>query len=107
MLSSKILLSMKIGTITTTNAKGQIVIPKKMRDALGITEQAVLNVILADGGIYIYPVQDVMSSVKGESSYASLLEKTKGAWQGDDWGATQAKRAATELKASESRKNAW
>lgn len=98
---------MKIGTITSTNTKGQIVIPKKMRDALGINEKAILNVILADGGIYIYPLQDVSNGFKGESSYASLLEKTKGTWRDDDWDATQAQRVSAELKASEARKNAW
>ncbi len=47
------LTSMKIGSFTTPNDKGQIVIPKEMRDALSIDTNATLNIILAGKGIYI------------------------------------------------------
>jgi AbrB family looped-hinge helix DNA binding protein len=45
---------MNIGTITKPNQKGQIVIPKAMRDKLHITEHVPLNIIARGRGIYIY-----------------------------------------------------
>lgn len=98
---------MKVGTITEPNAKGQIVIPKKIRDALNITPGKPLNLILRGGGIYVYPFEEVLSSLETEGSYLKILQKTQGAWRGDDWEKTEKRRQRIELAASNRRKRAW
>jgi AbrB family looped-hinge helix DNA binding protein len=98
---------MKIGSFTTPNNKGQIVIPKEMRDALGIDTNATLNIILAGKGIYLYPVEEFLTRAEGESSYIKLLEKTKGSWKDDNWDMLSNKKSQIELEASKSRKKAW
>lgn len=98
---------MKIGTFTATNDKGQIVIPKEIRDALGIDTHVTLNVTLAGKGIYIYPVEEFITRAEGENSYIQLLEKTKGTWRDEDWDEIREKKSNLELKASKSRKKSW
>jgi len=98
---------MKIGTVTSTNDKGQIVIPKEIRDALGINSKVTLNMILFGNGLYIYPVEEFVTRVESESSYIYLLEKTKGTWIDEDWDKLENKKSEVELKASESRKSKW
>jgi len=98
---------MKIGSFTTPNNKGQIVIPKEMRDALGIDTNATLNIILAGKGIYLYPVEEFLTRAEGESSYIKLLEITKGSWKDDNWDMLSNKKSQIELEASKSRKKAW
>ena len=99
---------MKVGIITKPNEKGQIVIPKDIRDKLGINEQVPLNIILRGNGIYLYPVVDVIGKTDDENVYAKILEKTKGAWstfQENKKGAISRKQI--ELKASQKRKHTW
>lgn len=98
---------MKIGSFTTPNNKGQIVIPKDIRDALGIDTHVMLNITLVGKGIYIYPVEEFLTYAEGENSYVQLLEKTKGAWREEDWKKIRAKKSKIELEASKSRKNVW
>lgn len=76
---------MKIGQFTTPNEEGQIVIPKAMRNALGIDTNMTLSIVLAGKGLYIYPVEKFLTKTERESSYLQLLEKTKGTWQNEDW----------------------
>ncbi|NQU82600.1 MAG: AbrB/MazE/SpoVT family DNA-binding domain-containing protein [Parcubacteria group bacterium] len=73
---------MKIGIITKPNEKGQIVIPKKIRDALGIDKDTYLNLVVKDNSVYLYPISDVLirDKNKKEDSYYKTLEKTKGKW---------------------------
>ena len=98
---------MKVGNITQTNQKGQIVIPKNIRIELGIDENVFLNMIVRGGGIYIYPIEETVTNIEKESSYLDILQKTKGTWAGDDWEETSKKRRRIELKASRERKKAW
>lgn len=98
---------MKVGTVATTNDKGQLVIPKEMRDALGIDSGATLNLVLAGKGIYVYPVEEFITKSETESSYLQLLKKTKGTWAGEEWDELRQKRSEIELRASESRKDQW
>lgn len=97
---------MKVGIITKPNEKGQIVIPKKFRDSLGIDANKSLNLVLRGAGIYIYPIEEVISAIEGENSYLKILEKTKGAWKGEqkDLGG---KRRKIELSASKRRRQIW
>lgn len=98
---------MKIGIITNTNEKGQIVIPQKMREILGITPSVPLNLILRDNVIYLHPVEEVISKSEKENSYSQILKMTQGTWKNDDWDETMKKRLAIELKASGKRKRVW
>jgi AbrB family looped-hinge helix DNA binding protein len=98
---------MKVGSFTTTNDKGQLVIPKDMRDALGIDSSVTLNLVLAGNGIYVYPVEEFITKSETESSYIQLLEKTKSAWANDDFNDVEQNRSRIELEASKSRKNRW
>jgi len=98
---------MKVGSFTTTNDKGQLVIPKEMRDALGIDSSVTLNLVLAGNGIYVYPVEEFITKSETENSYAYLLEKTKGKWADENWDEVEQNRSKIELEASKSRKNQW
>lgn len=98
---------MKVGIITTPNIKGQIVIPKEIRDTLKIGVNVPLNLVVRGGGIYIYPVEEVVSKVESESSYLEILKKTQGSWSGDGWEKTERKRKRIELQESRKRKKQW
>ncbi|MEK7534411.1 MAG: AbrB/MazE/SpoVT family DNA-binding domain-containing protein [Patescibacteria group bacterium] len=98
---------MKVGFIAEPNKKGQIVIPKKLREALGITPQTHLNLVLRGRGIYIYPIDEVVTKLESESPYLAILEKTQGAWADDkSWDKTEERRRKIELTASLRRKKA-
>ena len=98
---------MKVGIITKPNQKGQIVIPKKMREALGIDVNVFLNLILRGNGIYIYPVEEVITKVEKENSYFEILQKTQGSWSAEDWNLLRKKRRKIERDASKGRKQRW
>lgn len=98
---------MKVVNIVQTNQKGQIVIPKDCRESLGIETNSLLNLMLRGKGIYIFPVEEVITKAEVESSYAKVLEKTQGAWAEDNWDKTQRKRRKIELTASKKRKKTW
>ncbi len=98
---------MKIGIVTKTNQKGQIVIPKTMREELGIDAKMPLNLTLKDNGIYIHPVDAVFARGEGEGSYLDILEKTQGTWAGEDWVSLKRRGKKIELAASEKRKRKW
>lgn len=98
---------MKVGIITTPNAKGQIVIPKAIREALGINAKRPVNIVLRGDGIYIHVIKEVIGDTGAESSYLKILEKTGGAWRADNWPQTEIRRRKTELTASKKLKKAW
>lgn len=95
---------MKVGVITTINEKGQIVIPKQIRESLGVDTSLALNVILRGGGIYIYPIEEVITKIERDSIYLKILIKTQGAWAEENWGSLRKKRKKIELAASRRRK---
>lgn len=78
---------MNIGTITTMGAKGQIVIPHKIRKDLGIDQNTPLQIIQAGESISIHPIRSVVRMADGGQSFAKILKKTRGAWAGypDDY----------------------
>lgn len=100
---------MKVGIITTPNSKGQIVIPKTVRDLLGITPNIPLNLIVRDNALHMYPVREINSDHKIlNTAFLKLLKKTQGAWADDKtWVKTRKKRRKIELEASKKRKQAW
>lgn len=102
---------MKVGFIAEPNSKGQIVIPKKIRDELNITENTPLNIVVRDDGIHLYPITDVTTIAEAEIAHSKLLaalEKTRGLWADDkDFDKRQKQRRKIELEASRRRKKAW
>lgn len=98
---------MKVGVITKTNQKGQIVIPKKFREELGIDNHMALNLIIQGRSLYIFPVEEVVTKTDREISYLDLLKKTQGSWAKEDWKSLRKKRGRLELASSNKRKKAW
>jgi len=98
---------MKIGIITKTNQKGQLVIPKKFRDALNINPNVSLQIILREHGIHVYPVEQVVTKGGQENIYPKILEKTQGTWSKENWQTTRKKRRKVEINASKKRKQQW
>lgn len=92
-----------------SNTKGQVVIPKKIRELLGIKPSSFLHIIQRGRGLYLYPITDLSrtGSIKGENLYSRILEKTKGAWSSTKDDEPEATRHARELKASAIRKKLW
>lgn len=98
---------MKIGIIARPNQKGQIVIPKPLREALKIKPNVPLNLVQRNGGIYLQPVEDFVPSLQGENAYLKILEKTQGSWKGENLEKLSKKRRQIELTASKKRKQSW
>lgn len=98
---------MKIGIITRANSKGQIVIPKKYREQVGIKKDIPLNIVVEGSYITIHPVKAVFSANSLTEKYLKILKQTQGSWAGDDWQETEKKRRTLELKATKKNKQVW
>lgn len=98
---------MENAVISKPNSKGQVVIPKAIRDALGINAGMLLKVVRVGSGIYLYPIINVITGADSDDSYTKILEKTRGAWAGDDWPRQAARRRKIELAAARRRKRSW
>jgi len=98
---------MKIGKLTRPNQKGQIVIPKEFRKALGINKDVTLNLILKGEGIYIFPFEKTAESTESTKAYIELLKKTQGSWGKNTFEGREKNKRNTELKGSSERKKAW
>lgn len=98
---------MNIGNIVEPNAKGQIVIPFKIRQALGITPDTPLSIFMRGEGVYIQPIKGIITSSDSNKAYLEVLKRTQGSWRGDDWEKTEKRRTKIELQASAARKKAW
>lgn len=101
---------MKVGIITQTNQKGQVVIPKEFRKELGITEEVPLRITKRGHGIYIHPIAGVYEAVENDrQSYLAVLKRTQGTWGQETRGdkARAARRQKFGLQASQRRKQAW
>lgn len=102
---------MNIGTIVTPNIKGQIVIPKKIRDQLNITQNTALNIVGDGKTIHIHPIKGVTtaSELDNGALYA-ILKKTQGSWANEDWDTydkEEKKRRKAEILATKRNKKAW
>lgn len=95
---------MKIEYYSTPNSKGQVVIPKKLRDDLGITQSGLLHILKRGRGFYVYPVKEVIGAENSDLSYTAILSQTKGKWGRTD---SNSHNADIELRASQNRKQAW
>ena len=96
--------------ISKPNAKGQVVIPKYIRDVLNINPSVYLQITLFGSGIHIYPITETKTAEINERKKLTLsqvLEITKGAWVDDkDDRAYLKKRRAIELAAAKKRREA-
>jgi len=100
---------MKIGIISKPNQKGQIVIPKSIREKLSIDENTPLNIVVKDNGFFVYPV-DIQPKLKTKIEkeiYLKILRKNQGSWADDNWEDTKKRRKKIELNASKKRKKIW
>lgn len=97
---------MKGGKVIRVTKKGQIVIPKDMRDVLYVREGTSLHISQKGQGLYIQPTEEIRHYEEQADSYLSLLEKTQGTWKDDDWDKATKQRKKIELEASKRRK-AW
>ena len=102
---------MNIGTIVTPNTKGQIVIPKKVRDELNITQNTPLNIRIMDDGIYIHPITEVVTNAEEDKRHRILLQilrETQGAWADDKgFDKRQKKMRKMEIAAAKRMRKAW
>jgi AbrB family looped-hinge helix DNA binding protein len=100
---------MNLQPIVQTNKKGQIVIPKKIREKLGIIEGTLLQIVPRDTGIYIHPMKISPHSTHSNESFLKLLKSTAGAWgpaTPEDIKREKEQRRL-ELEASKRGKKAW
>lgn len=98
---------MNLGVIAKPNSKGQVVIPKKYREKLGIDENVFLNVSLRDNGVYLAPIYESAFSRDSRELFLEVLRKTAGTWKADSWPEVEKKRRKIELAASVKRKKPW
>ena len=96
---------MNMGVITYPNQKGQIVIPKTMRDQMGISQKVALNIVMQQDRIYLQPIKDIVTTNESKNELLiKMLAKTAGSWANDDWPKTEKARKKIELQASAKRK---
>lgn len=98
---------MKVGIIIEPNAKGQVVIPKKIRDDLGIKQGIFLNLQVRGGGIYLYPVEEVGTKAETNEAFLEFLQRTQGILAGEEYYKKEKQRRKLALAASASRKKTW
>lgn len=92
------------------NSKGQIVIPKEVREALDIKSDVPLNIILRGGGMCIYPIRGVITKEEGRLDLLRILRITQGAWANENWKKSDSidnTRKRLELRETDKTKNAW
>ena len=98
---------MKIGIVTRPNQKGQIVIPKTVRDKLGITPDKPLNLVVRGGGVYLYPISAITADIEKENTFLQILKKTQGITGPGPFYKNEKLRRKTELAASAKRRKEW
>ena len=102
---------MKITTILSTNTKGQIVLPFRMRKALEIDEHVSLYVTLADKKIVIEPIMDIVTHpiAHPNASRLDVLRSIQGSWGEATASEEEAEKARSdrEQAATEERRRAW
>lgn len=99
---------MQFITLATSNTKGQVVIPKKIREQLNITPDTILQVGLTANSFVFTPVKSVITLADSDSSYLQILEKTHGSWlEAEKPKKQKTNKRNLELLASKNRKQAW
>ena len=97
-------------TIIYPNAKGQITLPKKLRDQLDIHPTTPLAPMLSGHQIILTPIASVQpkSAPQNQVQLYANWQKLQGAWANDKtWPKTRSKRHTLELKARLQKKQGW
>lgn len=101
---------MNVGQVVVPNAKGQIVIPWRMREDLGIDENTQLQIVTSGQSVVMYPLVGVVRRNRmGRETFREVLARTAGAWgpaTKEDLRLEKARRKR-ELAASKRRAKAW
>ncbi|MBI4599781.1 AbrB/MazE/SpoVT family DNA-binding domain-containing protein [Candidatus Uhrbacteria bacterium] len=98
---------MQPGYITQPNTKGQVVIPKELRERFVITDRSSVNIIPYEDGLYLHPIHSVFSKGPAASAYQKTLLKTKGSWGAIDEKHERAHRARELSAARKRRASSW
>lgn len=98
---------MKVGIIVKPNQKGQIVIPKKIRETLNINQDVPLNVSLKGNSIYVSPIHSITNISNTSDSYLKILGKTQGSWQKENLTKLVKRRRKIEIEAARKRRRTW
>jgi AbrB family looped-hinge helix DNA binding protein len=96
-------------TIASTNTKGQLVIPKSIREALGIRPNAPVRIAVCENAVHIEPLVDVVPLRKHASKLMRVLRETQGAWGSASTQETtnDKKQAALERKQAKRVSRVW
>ena len=100
-------------TILYPNAKGQVTLPKKLRDQLDIQPTTPLAPSLSGNQIILTPIVSVQAkpAPQSKAKQAQLYnswKKLQGTWANDHtWEKTSQNRHALELKASSQKRQGW
>lgn len=94
---------MKIVSRTKSNNKGQITIPKKIRDYLGIRTNITLILSIHDKSLLVSPIEK--PTIAQNQVYLEILKRTQGGWAHE--ASSNPGKRKLELKASKNRKLAW
>lgn len=92
------------------NSKGQVVIPSKIREELGITEGVPLRFSVWGPGMYVLPMTLLpKNTVFDDGMFLEVLKKTRGSWgpETPEEKKRNLARKKMELEASRRRKNSW
>ena len=65
----------------TSNTNGQIVIPQKIREKLGIKQNTLLKLTLTGTSLILHPIVAVLTKSDSQQNYLEILIKTAGAWK--------------------------
>ncbi len=95
---------MNVGIIITPTAKGQFVIPHKMRVSLGISPDTPLHLSLVGEAVMMQPIRSIITTKGLNAPFRELLKKTAGSWADDDWPKTEKKMKHIELATAKKRK---
>ncbi len=88
---------------TTTNTKGQIVIPKKIRDLLGLNHNSLLKISSMDTKVIIEKIHENETQTESNNAYLQILKSTQGSWENEPFDSKR----KIELSASKKRKSLW
>lgn len=102
-------------TIIYSNSKGQITIPKRLRQELEINEKTPLATIGSAGKLILTPIESVNPKTRPWTPQRNkkLLEAllaTKGSWSEEDgkaWDEMRKRRRRIELAAARKNRAAW
>lgn len=66
--------------LSKTNQKGQIVIPKDIRDILKIDDSVMLLIKQYGKNIVLTPVDSIVPNIRTDSNLKDILNQTRGSW---------------------------